>query len=121
MEQTSINMDKLFLLNPDFTDPRLAPEGQLYFCPYNAMMEGILKYYPELKKKMDIRYVDFPRPRTEVADLVGEENQGLPLMIIGSRSEADFVKEYQGVRFVQGPAEIASYLGAEHGIAIPHP
>ena len=73
---------KLFLLNPNFHDSRLTPPEQPYYCPHCAMVEGILQYYPGLREKMEVIYVDFPRPRNAIIELIGEENQGCPVLLI---------------------------------------
>ena len=72
----------LFLLNPNFNDKRLTPLKQAYYCPHCAMIEGILHYYPELRDSVEIVYVDFPRPRNAIIELLGEENQGCPVLLI---------------------------------------
>jgi len=115
--------DQLFLLNPGFTDARLEPQNQLYYCPFNAMMEGILTYYPELKKQIDIYHVDFPIPRKKIVEILGEENQGVPLLIIGRRDvdlSAIHVLKYQGNIFIRGTDDITKYLALAYQIPLPH-
>ena len=118
------NQDRLFLLNPGFMDNRLQPEGQKYFCPFNAMLEGVLKYFPEVKKELEITYIDFPRPRKVIVDLLGEDNQSMPLLII-EKQNVDLsslnVKEFQGNLFVVGSEEIVKYLSLAFHIPVPHP
>lgn len=122
--RSSGKRDRLFLLNPNFTDSRLQPEGQHYFCPFNAMLEGILKYYPFLKDSLEITHVDFPRPRTSIVEIVGEENQGLPLMVI-EKMDGDLssisVKEFNDTFFIMGTEQILRYLAKTYGIPLPHP
>jgi len=116
--------DHLFLLNPGFEDQRLQPENQKYYCPFNATMEGVLGYFPELREKMEIHYIDFPRPRKKIVEIVGEENQGLPLLVLEndpSGFQALKVKEYKGKFFLAGSEEILKYFALEHGIPLPHP
>ena len=117
-------MDKLFLLNPSFTDNRLEPKDQLYFCPFNAMLEGVLKYYPELKDELEIIYVNFERPRQPICELLGEEHQGTPLLIIENK-DLDIstlnVKDYNGKSFIVGPSDIVNYFALAYKIPIPHP
>jgi Protein of unknown function (DUF3088) len=43
-----------------------------------------LSYYPKLREQIDIRYIDFPRPRKEIVELVGGEHQGCPNLILNS-------------------------------------
>ena len=58
--------DILFLLSGDFA----ADGADHWFCPDCAPIEGLLAYYPELKGQLDIRYVDFARPRQAMTALV---------------------------------------------------
>ena len=63
--------DVLFLLRPDFRD---AAQGeQPFFCPDSALVEGLLSFYPQLRQRLDVRYVDFPRPRPAIVALLGEQ------------------------------------------------
>lgn len=116
--------DVLFLLNPGFKDNRLQPEDQLYYCPYNAMLEGVLIYYPELKEHFEIVYVDFPRPRNKVIELLGEANQSLPSLVI-NKSNFDTsslnVKYGNDKMFLMGSEEILKYFAQLHNIPLPHP
>jgi hypothetical protein len=43
-------MIQLFLLNPNFIDPKQITREKLYYCPDCAIIEGVLSYYPELRK-----------------------------------------------------------------------
>jgi Protein of unknown function (DUF3088) len=53
--------NNLFLLKHDFHDG----PGQPIYCPECAQISGVLHYYPQLRHVLDLRYVDFPRPRAE--------------------------------------------------------
>ncbi len=75
-------------------------------------MEGLLTTFPVLKEKLEIHYVAYPRPRTAVIKLVGEENQNLPLLIL---------KEGDTPAFISDLDEILSALSGRHGIPLPHP
>ena len=70
--------DRLYLLKPQFMDQGKGP----YFCPGCAQMLGLLEFYPELKQELEVRYLDFPRPRPELIDLLGEENQSCPVLVL---------------------------------------
>ena len=117
-------MDRLFLLNPGFKDLNL-DQNQRYYCPHCAMIEGILQYYPHLKEELDIDYVDFARPRTAVVELLGEENQGCPVLIIHPEEnegiDVSYFKSHGQLLFVNSAGLIAQYLAAKFGIALPHP
>lgn len=115
-----MNKDTLFLLNADFFDGEKGP----YFCPGCAQMIGLLEIYPKLKERIDIRYADFPRPRPELIDLLGAENQSCPVLILNT-PPADppanlKVQNANGRFFVEGANEIAEYLAHACGTGIPH-
>lgn len=116
--------DRLFLLNPNFTDERLEPRNQLYFCPFNAMLEGVIKYYPQLTEQLEITYIDFKRPRKTIVNMLGEENQGTPLLII-TNLEVDITdiktKHVNEFTFVSGAEDILNYLAKVYSIPLPHP
>ena len=112
--------DTLFLLAHDFADGPGAP----YYCPECALISGVLHYYPQLRHVLDVRYVAYPRPRPAIVALVGEANQGCPVMVRGAGAPASV----QGVtigphgerRFVSGAADIGRYLAAVYGVGRPH-
>lgn len=112
--------DTLFLLRPDFMDGDRGP----YFCPGCAELVGLLEFYPVLKGVLDVRYLEFPRPRPELVELVGEENQSCPVLVLrgapsGSGRDVP-VQRAKGHFFVEGADSIARYLARAHGIGVPH-
>lgn len=116
-----MNRDRLYLLNSGFFDQDKGP----YFCPGCAQMVGLLEFYPQLKDRLDVRYVDFARPRPELVELLGEENQSCPVLVIestpaGLPSSQLKLQQAKGRVFVEGANEIAEYLAHAHGIGIPH-
>lgn len=100
-------MDKLFLLKPNFEDSELET-GKKYFCPPCALIEGALSYYPELNEKLDIEHVDFERPRQAIVELVGEENQSCPVLILSNGN------------FINDPDLILEYLAENYQIGYVH-
>jgi len=118
--------DLLFLLKPDFMDGTRGP----FYCPDCAKLEGLLSFYPRLRDRMEVQYVDFPRPRAAVIAAVGADNQGLPTLVIASAKGIDAaadtalagldVREAQGRRFLQSSGDIGRYLARRHGIGEPH-
>lgn len=112
--------DTLFLLKHDFPDG----PGKLFYCPECAQISGVLHYYPQLRHVLGVRYVDFPRPRPEVVALVGEANQGCPVLVLGDSApdavEGVKIHEHYGRRFVSGAEDIGHYLSAVYGIGRPH-
>ena len=110
--------DRLLLLNPDWRDD----EGGPWFCPAGAFIEGVLAFYPALRDQLDIVYLDHARPRLPVIDLVGEDHQSCPILVLDGAfdwPEAQ-TSAATGRRFLQDGA-IIPYLAARYGIALPHP
>jgi hypothetical protein len=65
----------LFILNMPFEDG----PGKMWFCSDCALVEGALKANPEWERVIDVRRIDWPKPRVELVELLGEENQWLLL------------------------------------------
>ncbi len=111
----------LWLLKPNFPDPGVGPG--LYFCPHCAAVEGILAYFPEVRERLIVRHIDFPRPRHEVIAEIGVDHQACPVLIL----PADWPEVQKGARqsmgrsFFVGEHEIASFLAEWAGTALPHP
>ncbi|MDN3273805.1 DUF3088 domain-containing protein [Frankia sp. RB7] len=72
--------DRLFLLRPNFEDP--AYPGRRFYCWHCALIEGLLASFPALAEKFDVERIAWPKPRQAVIELVGEENQWLPLLVL---------------------------------------
>lgn len=100
-------MKKLFLLKADFQDVNRNPEAK-YFCPECSPIEGLLSYYPRLRDELEVVYVDFARPRKALVDLLGEENQSCPVLVLEDGS------------FINDPNQIISHLTQYHGIGNCH-
>lgn len=111
--------DKLFLLRPGFEDP--AYPGQKFYCWHCALMEGVLASFPELAARLDVERIAWPRPRREVIQLVGEENQSLPLLILadGDRSRLQ-TGIYEGRSFIADKDSILAAFSERHGFPVPH-
>jgi hypothetical protein len=118
-------MAKLFLLKPDFVDIKIDNEDKLYYCPQCAMISGIIKYYPQLETVLEINYVDFQRPRKAIIELIGEDNQSCPVLIIENSQEGSvdisYFHSYGDILFVNSNDLIIKYLTEKYGIGIPHP
>lgn len=87
-------MDILFLLKPTFSDKERDDGDKHYYCPDCAFIEGVLSYYPRLREQLDIRYIDFPKPRKEIVKLVGGKHQGCPNLILDTAHHS-FVDAHQ--------------------------
>ncbi|GLU44771.1 hypothetical protein Musp01_23950 [Muricauda sp. NBRC 101325] len=96
-----------------------------YYCPYCAQVLGILTYYPELKEKLDISFIDFERPRKVIVDLVGEENQGCPNLILEKKEfkgleKLDYINEHGDYYFINKALLITRFFSDIYGIGVPH-
>ncbi len=116
---------QLFLLNPNFIDSKVDNLGHLYYCSQCATVEGILAYYPELREKLDIQYVDFPRPRPTIIELLGSENQSCPVLVILKESASSFefknFKSHGDYLFADTPETIAAYFSRGFQVGMLHP
>ncbi|WP_409021017.1 DUF3088 family protein [Brevundimonas vesicularis] len=110
--------DRLYLLNPDWFDDGGGP----WFCPPGAVVEGVLSFYPHLRERLEITYLDHPRPRPAVIAEVGEAYQSCPLLVLdGTFDWPDAqVSEATGRQFLMD-GDILPYLAARYGIGRPHP
>jgi hypothetical protein len=95
----------LFLLKMPFEDG----PGRFWFCTHCALIEGALKVNPHWEEKVDIRRVDFPKPRKELVQILGKNQQWLPVLILPNQ------------RTITNPVEITNYLAENLGGAAPHP
>ena len=117
-------MAKLFLLKPDFIDKNRDADTK-YFCPENALINGIINYYPKLKELLEIEYIDFEKPRKELVKLVGEENQGCPNLVISKKeidgnTDVSYFSLFGENLFVNDIPLIEKYLAEKYNIGIPH-
>lgn len=110
----------LFLLKPGFYDEKGGP----FFCPGCAAVEGLLKYAPEVEIHVEVRRVDFQKPRKEIVELIGASNQGCPVLVLdGASARPGEAKksEETGKAFISGSTEICEFLGRTFGVCRPHP
>ena len=102
-----MSRDLLFLLKHDFQDGPGAP----YYCPECTQTNGVLAYYPQLRHALDVRYVDFRRPRVEFVALVGEVNQICPVLILADDSRAPVTGSRLGTSADAGSSRARRRLG----------
>jgi len=117
-------MDILFLLEPGFVDSARDGEGKRYYCPDCAFLEGVLGYCPELRGQLDIRLVDFPRPRPGIVQLVGDAHQGCPNLILDPANhryvDASRFHKAGDRLHATDTRVIVEYLAARYRVLIPH-
>lgn len=100
-------MKKLFLLKADFQDASRG-DGKRYFCPDCAILEGLVSYYPHLSNELEVKYVNFARPRNVLVDLIGEANQSCPVLVL---EDGTFINE---------TSEIIRHLTENHQVGYSH-
>ena len=112
--------DLLILLTPGFPDTKLSPD-RLYYCPQCNIVEGLLATFPALNDHVDVMRVDFPRPRPAVIERIGEENQGLPVLIFADPATAPADALIHGeTRFVSDIDRLCELLAERYGIPYSH-
>ena len=100
----------LFVLKMPFEDNNVVgSDNATWFCSHCALIEGALAVNPQWNDQIEVRRISFPRPRTELIDILGEENQWLPILILGKENT------------LTDPIEITNYLAKNYGGAAPHP
>ena len=110
--------DTLYVLRPGFED-----RGATWFCPYSAQVMGFLDYYPAVRTTIDVFELDFARPRHPLADLLGEDHQAAPMLVLGGEPAAVdgvTVAQARGRHYVEKTIEILRYLAATRGLPGPH-
>lgn len=110
--------DQLFLLKPGFHNVGLGP----LYCTESLPIEGMLSFFPQLRELLDIRYLDFPRPRTALVELLGEKHQDIPVLVIAAgrklQAEAPEPALIKRHRILTQEGQIRLYLSAQYGL--PH-
>lgn len=112
--------DTLVLLQSAFWDPAF-PDQQFY-CWHCMLLEGLLARFPELTAALDVKRIPWPRPRHAVIEILGEEQQSLPVLIFAGDVANDLVSgEANGLKFTDDKDMILQALTSRHGLPSPHP
>lgn len=113
--------DRLYLLKPDFLDG-----GSKFFCAECAMVEGMLSFYPQLRANLDVKYIQFAKPRLEIVAELGPEHQSSPCLVVADPQRAARLapnvklQTSNGKSFVNDPHEVCEYLALTLGTGKPH-
>lgn len=112
----------LYLLKSDFEDPDYGDTK--FYCPACLRVEGLLSMFPKIRQALDVRYVDYPRPRGGMARFVGQ-NQGCPHIVLPDGDDdysAALSEAGEGnVRRIEKEEDIFAYLIRRFGVSKPHP
>ncbi|MCA8093005.1 DUF3088 domain-containing protein [Burkholderia anthina] len=107
--------DTLFILRPGFFKDSEGP----FYCGDSVAVEALLGFYPQLHDAVE--YVDAPRPRQPIVALIGEDNQSASVLVLGNgrtpKDDAVGIREHNGRRFIDSPADIRRYLSSQYGVA----
>ncbi len=85
------------------------------YCPDCALIEGVLAYHPALRQALDIRYVDFARPRQAIVDLIGEAEQGCPMLLVAPHLVTAGSNVTGGFGVIAETKAILDHFTAHHG------
>jgi hypothetical protein len=111
--------DRLYLLAAPFMDGALG--DQAWYCNDCAAMEGALLANPHWAERIEVLRQPFPRPRQELIDLIGEENQSMPVLVMDAKGAPPEAKRVGAHAILTSPKGIAFALVQRHGGAGPHP
>ncbi|MBO6730096.1 MAG: DUF3088 family protein [Maricaulis sp.] len=95
--------------------------GEERLCPDACLVEGAMLLNPHWADAVTIIRVDYPRPRQPVIDLLDEENQNAPTLILAADTKAhqEVEAEVNGRRIMTDPKTICRQLAASHGGSRP--
>ncbi len=112
-----MSRDIIFLLAPGFED-----HDRREYCPECAEIWGVLNYFPAILHALDIRYQPIARPRAEMVDMLGEEHQNCPTLVLaqGVDAGADIgVKTANGRSLLDNARDIGKYFAHRYGAPVP--
>ena len=108
--------DTLYLLRPGFYNVGVGP----LYCGDSLPVEGLLSFFPQLRTLLDVHYLEFPRPRAALVETLGEEHQGIPVLILTDdreiAAEELTPKTAKGKRFFADERSIRRYLSAQYSL-----
>ncbi len=107
----------LFLLPAGFAD-----NDRHEYCPECAEIWGVLNYYSFIKEALDIRYQPIDKPRSEMCDLIGDDNQNCPTLVVLEEEElpSDIsIIDRNGVQILDNAKDIGKYFSFKYGTAYP--
>jgi hypothetical protein len=86
------------------------------------VLVGVVGCFPNLAERLDIQRVAWPRPRDAVIELVGAENQSLPLLVLAQGANSKHqTGQHEGRELIADKDKILAALSERHGFPDPHP
>ncbi len=111
--------DQLYLLRPGFMNAGIGP----LYCSDSAPVEGVLSFFPNLRKLIDVHYIEFARPRSVLVEALGDEHQSMPVLILAPartlRKDMPEAKSARGRSFFNDEKSIRQYLSLQYGLPTP--
>ncbi len=110
--------DILFLLTGSWVNEET---GEERLCPDACLVEGALLLNPHWADAVTIVRVDYQRPRPAIVDLLDEDNQNAPTLVLADQTDAhqDVEATIRGRRILTDPKAICRQLAASHGGSRP--
>jgi hypothetical protein len=106
--------DRLFLLRPGFYNVGIGP----LYCTESLPVEGMLSFFPEIRTLIEVQYLEFGRPREPLVQLLGKENQSVPVLILTPRrrvrAEAPEPRLIRDQRVYTDEQQIRGYLSVQY-------
>lgn len=110
----------LYLLAPGFEGRGFVEKGNREYCPECAEMWGLLAYFPAIKEALDIRYMPIEKPRTEMVDLLGVDNQNCPTLVLHEEPpEGVKTQALNDHIFINNVRDIGVYFAKVYGTPYP--
>ena len=110
----------LYLFKRDFVDA-----GKRYFFFHCLRVEGLMALFPEIRHAIEVRYVAFAKPRGQLAEWVGDDQQSCPQLIFVDRDDSLSAAYSQraptGTLHITRTNDILSYLIARFKLPQIHP
>ncbi len=114
-----MSRDLLLLLEAGFADPKYP--GERFICPDGAPIDGLLASDTSKSATLDIQRLPFLRPREAAIKALGEDHQGLPVLVLGDEHPVPpDVRTLGGKHFVTDTRRILDLLAERHGFPRIH-
>lgn len=109
--------DILFFLPPGFED-----NGRREYCPECAELWGLLSWFPSVRESLTVKYIPIARPRQIMVDMLGEDHQNGPTLVLSSTSphfDNCGIQTYEGYSLIDNARDIGRYYAERFGVPWP--